>query len=231
MCTEPHFTCEWHNCSYSFTDAFTLQKHVFSSHISSTGAEEEYYCQWSSCAGYSSNKDTFLSHLQTHVYIPETRCPSPELSSSPSTPSSSSSLESIESVDCNQDVQGIALAACFLLDCISQDPEGAGYLKPFEKELHSIAESRPRLAGKIWSICSHFSWNFFSCRYYEHINICTPSPLFSLIWNKTRKGIKGKILFIKHQTTGLVIVLTFLSVVSCCKETHFLLILVLYWSK
>ncbi|KAG1452809.1 hypothetical protein G6F46_007012 [Rhizopus delemar] len=138
-------------------NAFTLQKHVFSSHISSTGAEEEYYCQWSSCAGYSSNKDAFLSHLQTHVYIPETRCPSPELSSSPSTPSSSSSLESIESVDCNQDVQGIALAACSLLDCISQDPEGAGYLKPFEKELNSIAESRPRLAGKIWSICTHFS--------------------------------------------------------------------------
>lgn len=153
----PHIICEWHNCSHTFSDAFSLQKHVLSSHVSSSSKEEAYYCQWLSCTGHNTTREGFLSHLQAHI-SDTSRCNSPELISSPSTPSSSSSMESVvENVDYDQDVQGISLAASHLLDCLSQDFESAKYLKTFEKELTLVAESRPRLATLIWSICSHLA--------------------------------------------------------------------------
>ncbi|KAI9259050.1 hypothetical protein BY458DRAFT_517620 [Sporodiniella umbellata] len=154
----PHITCEWQHCSHIFSDAFSLQKHVLSTHVSSDGEEDEHRCQWVSCSINNPSREAFLSHLQTHIYVNDSRCNSPELVSSPSTPSSSSSMESVvENVDCDQDAQGISLAASYLLNCLSQDPDSSASLQPFKKELTHVAESRPRLASIVWSICSHFS--------------------------------------------------------------------------
>ncbi|KAI7873191.1 uncharacterized protein EV154DRAFT_540636 [Mucor mucedo] len=131
-------------------------------------------------------KDDWISHLRTHFFngIGESCCnspvqsPEPSLSSSPSTPTSnisssnSSSMYTPQSSNVNggvsspvlshpltvdvSDIQGIALVASHLLVWLSKDPQSTTYFIPYEKELTTIAEQRPKLASHIWSICSNF---------------------------------------------------------------------------
>lgn len=137
---------------------------------------ESYVCSWSHCnteQNLFENKDALISHLRTHFYnqIGESCCnspvqsPAPSLSSSPSTPTSNISSSSMSTnsptmktmniVD-DSEVQGIALVASYLLNWLSKDPQSTFYFIPYEKELTTVAEQRPKLASHIWSICSNF---------------------------------------------------------------------------
>jgi hypothetical protein len=61
----------------------------------------------------------------------------------------------MDHVDSNE-AQGVALVVCHLLDLLSNDPDGAQHLKLFDKELNSVAESRPKLASRVWAIRSRY---------------------------------------------------------------------------
>ncbi|KAI7903591.1 uncharacterized protein BX663DRAFT_433537 [Cokeromyces recurvatus] len=128
---------------------------------------QKYICSWSHCSteqNFFSNKNDWISHLRTHFYneIGESCCnspvqsPEPSLLSSPSTPTSNtSSTPTLLSID-NSNIQGIALVTSHLLDWLSKDPQSMYYFIPYEKELSAVAEQRPKLANRIWSICSNF---------------------------------------------------------------------------
>lgn len=175
--------CKWAQCSLLFDDTFTLQRHVLHDHMVAT-TEDDYPCSWSHCTQQLfPTKDEWISHLRTHFFngIGESCCnspaqsPEPSLSSSPSTPtsniSSNSSMHTPQStshgvtspvmsnhhvtVDLS-DIQGIALVAAHLLVWLSKDPQSTLYFIPYEKELTTIAEQRPKLASHVWSICSNF---------------------------------------------------------------------------
>ncbi|KAI8094989.1 uncharacterized protein B0P05DRAFT_524204 [Gilbertella persicaria] len=167
----PQVPCKWAQCSLLFDDTFTLQRHILHDHMPSTMESEHYVCSWSHCKNEQnlfSSKDGWISHLRTHFYnqVGESCCnspvqsPEPSLSPSPSTPASQISLTSttsprVKPVDMS-DIQGIALVASHLLNWLSKDPQSAPYFIPYEKELTSIAEQRPKLAAFVWSICSNF---------------------------------------------------------------------------
>ena len=145
--------------------------------------EGTYECQWTHCAQELFNtKDDWISHLSTHFYnqVGESCCnspvqsPEPSLSSSPSTPTSnissssssppeiitttmmSSNKTSTTVVDTSE-IQGIALVAAHLLDWLSKDPSSMLHFIPYEKELTTIVEQRPKLASHILAICSNFT--------------------------------------------------------------------------
>lgn len=142
--------------------------------------DDNYTCNWSHCSQeIFTNKDDWISHLRTHFYnqVGEScynspvQSPEPSLSSSPSTPTSNiSSFTTTNTsptsttvsptmkntiVD-TSDIQGIALVAAHLLNWLSKDPQSMYYFIPYEKELSTIVEQRPKLASHIWSICSNF---------------------------------------------------------------------------
>ncbi|KAI9486286.1 MAG: hypothetical protein EXX96DRAFT_548443 [Benjaminiella poitrasii] len=163
--------CKWEQCSLLFDDTFSLQRHILHDHMKPITTSDDinstnYICGWSHCTieqNLFSNKNDWISHLRTHFYneIGESRCnspiQSPELSLSlPSTPTSNiSSSSTLPCVD-NSNIQGIALVVSHLLDWLSKDPQSMYYFIPYEKELSAIAEQRPKLACRIWSICSNF---------------------------------------------------------------------------
>ncbi|GAN02603.1 hypothetical protein MAM1_0025d02047 [Mucor ambiguus] len=169
--------CKWDQCSLMFDDTFTLQRHVLHDHMMPT-ANANYVCSWSHCNTQQNlfeNKDALISHLRTHFYnqIGESCCnspvqsPAPSLSSSPSTPTSnissacsmsttSPTIKTMNIVVDDSEIQGIALVASHLLNWLSKDPQSTFYFIPYEKELTSVAEQRPKIASHIWSICSNF---------------------------------------------------------------------------
>ncbi|KAF1802694.1 C2H2-type zinc finger transcription factor [Mucor lusitanicus] len=169
--------CKWDQCSLMFDDTFTLQRHVLHDHMTPT-ANASYVCSWSHCnteQNLFENKDALISHLRTHFYnqIGESCCnspvqsPAPSLSSSPSTPTSnissacsmsttSPTIKTMNIVVDDSEIQGIALVASHLLNWLSKDPQSTFYFIPYEKELTSVAEQRPKIASHIWSICSNF---------------------------------------------------------------------------
>ncbi|KAL7330637.1 hypothetical protein PS15p_205550 [Mucor circinelloides] len=169
--------CKWGQCSLMFDDTFTLQRHVLHDHMAPT-ANASYVCSWSHCnteQNLFENKDTLISHLRTHFYnqVGESCCnspvqsPAPSLSSSPSTPTSnissscsmsttSPTIKTMNIVVDDSEIQGIALVASHLLNWLSKDPQSTFYFIPYEKELTTVAEQRPKIASHIWSICSNF---------------------------------------------------------------------------
>lgn len=179
--------CKWAQCSLLFDDTFTLQRHVLHDHMVPT-ADDDYVCSWSHCPQQLfTSKDDWISHLRTHFFnqIGESCCnspvqsPEPSLSSSPSTPTSNISSSSTTStppiissspvmmkkhlVIDSSDIQGIALVAAHLLVWLSKDPQSTFYFIPYEKELSTIAEQRPKLASHVWSICSNFKSSSKTC--------------------------------------------------------------------
>lgn len=169
--------CKWGQCSLMFDDTFTLQRHVLHDHMAPT-ANASYVCSWSHCnteQNLFENKDMLISHLRTHFYnqVGESCCnspvqsPAPSLSSSPSTPTSnissscsmsttSPTIKTMNIVVDDSEIQGIALVASHLLNWLSKDPQSTFYFIPYEKELTTVAEQRPKIASHIWSICSNF---------------------------------------------------------------------------
>ncbi|CEP09228.1 hypothetical protein [Parasitella parasitica] len=171
----PQVSCKWDRCSLLFDDTFSLQRHVLCDHMTPT-ANESFVCSWSHCnteQNLFESKDALISHLRTHFYnqVGESCCnspvqsPAPSLASSPSTPTSNISSSSISTdsptiktmtiVD-DSPIQGIALVASHLLNWLSKDPQSALYFIPYEKDLTTVAERRPKLASHIWAICSNF---------------------------------------------------------------------------
>ncbi|KAL0082207.1 C2H2-type zinc finger transcription factor [Phycomyces blakesleeanus] len=125
--------CQWENCTMPFDDEVLLHQHVLNDHSKPD-----------KCNIGSNSKDISCDSLQqplTPVSV----------TSSPVSPSTT--YANIDS----SDIKGVALVAVHLLRLLSQQTQSQPYFTPYEKDLTTLAEQKPKLAFHIWSMFSTFT--------------------------------------------------------------------------
>ncbi|KAI9019601.1 hypothetical protein CLU79DRAFT_243091 [Phycomyces nitens] len=176
--------CQWENCTLSFDDEVLLHQHVLNDH-SKPAHTAPVDAKPQPCANTPeslTDKDALITHLSSqvnkHNNLDEKEievkaededktniCKPKDINydslQQPLTPVSvTSSPVSPNPAYLNtdgSDIKGVALVAIHLLRLLSQHTQSQPYFTPYEKDLTTLAEQKPKLAFHIWSMFGTFT--------------------------------------------------------------------------